>query len=160
MQSWNIISSWAWKTSICWRCWWFMCFNRYTINDRNLGRLPYWITTTYNEELQLWQVRTCPYVFLVFWKVREKIPLYALTASEFIPLEVCLCFRFSFFWVIFLTLALQMENFFKLTPDAGAGEMPRQQALETVKNNIEWTNRNQAEIAAWLESNVPEKWEF
>ncbi|XP_038123328.1 glutamyl aminopeptidase isoform X2 [Cyprinodon tularosa] len=92
--------AWDWTTLN-----WDFLVNRYTINDRNLGRLPYWITTTYNSELQLWQ----------------------------------------------------MENFFKLTPDAGAGEMPRQQALETVKNNIEWTNRNQAEIAAWLESNVSEK---
>ncbi|MEQ2171453.1 hypothetical protein GOODEAATRI_010860 [Goodea atripinnis] len=47
-----------------------------------------------------------------------------------------------------------MEHFFKLTPDAGAGEMPRQQALETVRNNIEWVQRNKDEISAWLKSNV------
>ena len=48
-----------------------------------------------------------------------------------------------------------MEHFFKLTPNAGAGEMPRQQALETVRNNIEWVRRNKEEIGVWLESNVP-----
>uniref|UniRef100_A0A3Q1IP30 Aminopeptidase n=1 Tax=Anabas testudineus TaxID=64144 RepID=A0A3Q1IP30_ANATE len=41
----------------------------------------------------------------------------------------------------------KMEHFFSLTPDAGAGEMPRQQALETVKNNIEWIRRNENEIS-------------
>lgn len=48
----------------------------------------------------------------------------------------------------------QMEHFFNLTPDSGAGEMPRQQALETVKNNIEWLRRNEKEIRVWLENNV------
>ncbi|XP_023850078.1 glutamyl aminopeptidase-like [Salvelinus sp. IW2-2015] len=81
---------------------WNYLVNRYTINDRNLGRLLTRISTTYNTELQLWQ----------------------------------------------------MEHFFKLNPNAGAGEMPRQQALETVKNNIEWVRRNKAEISSWLESNV------
>lgn len=50
----------------------------------------------------------------------------------------------------FSTLILQMEHFFKLTPNAGAGEMPRKQALETVKNNIEWLKNNKDEIATWL----------
>uniref|UniRef100_A0A8C8FYW3 Aminopeptidase n=1 Tax=Oncorhynchus tshawytscha TaxID=74940 RepID=A0A8C8FYW3_ONCTS len=81
---------------------WNYLVNRYTINDRNLGRLLTRISTTYNTELQLWQ----------------------------------------------------MEHFFKLNPNAGAGEMPRQQALETVKNNIEWVRRNKAEISSWLDSNV------
>ncbi|KAK5600388.1 hypothetical protein CRENBAI_025272 [Crenichthys baileyi] len=89
--------AWDWTTLN-----WDYLVNRYTINDRNLGRLPGRITTTYNTQLQLWQ----------------------------------------------------MEHFFKLTPDAGAGEMPRQQALETVRNNIEWVRRNKDEISAWLQSNV------
>ncbi|KAL0968988.1 hypothetical protein UPYG_G00220880 [Umbra pygmaea] len=90
--------AWDWVTLN-----WNYLVNRYTINDRNLGRLLTRITTTYNTELQLWQ----------------------------------------------------MEHFFKLNPNAGAGEMPRQQALETVKNNIEWVRRNKEEISLWLESNVP-----
>lgn len=89
--------AWDWTTLN-----WDYLVSRYTINDRNLGRLPNQITTTFNTDLQLWK----------------------------------------------------MENFFKLTPDAGAGEMPRQQALETVRNNIEWIRSNEAEIAAWLGSNV------
>lgn len=47
-----------------------------------------------------------------------------------------------------------MENFFELNPNAGAGEMPRKQALETVRNNIEWTKQNLEEIKLWLENNV------
>lgn len=47
-----------------------------------------------------------------------------------------------------------MEQFFALTPDAGAGEMPRQQALETVRNNIEWIQRNKDEINEWLQKNI------
>lgn len=49
-----------------------------------------------------------------------------------------------------------MEHFFALNPNAGAGEMPRKQAIETVKNNIEWMQRNKEEIRVWLESNVQE----
>ncbi|XP_073322847.1 glutamyl aminopeptidase [Pagrus major] len=89
--------AWDWTTLN-----WDYLVNRYTINDRNLGRLPGQITTTYNTELQLWK----------------------------------------------------MEHFFSQTPNAGAGEMPRQQALERVRNNIEWIRRNENEISAWLENNV------
>ncbi|XP_014066097.1 glutamyl aminopeptidase isoform X2 [Salmo salar] len=89
--------AWDWVTLN-----WDYLVNRYTINDRSLGRLLTRISTTYNTELQLWQ----------------------------------------------------MVHFFKLNPNAGAGEMPRQQALETVRNNIEWVRRNKAEISSWLESNV------
>ncbi|XP_061600220.1 glutamyl aminopeptidase [Cololabis saira] len=48
----------------------------------------------------------------------------------------------------------KMEHFFSLTADAGAGAMPRKQALETVRNNIEWISRNEAEIQAWLQNHV------
>ncbi|XP_056616985.1 glutamyl aminopeptidase [Triplophysa dalaica] len=89
--------AWDWVTLN-----WDYLVNRYTINDRNLGRLPSRITGTYNTELQLWK----------------------------------------------------MENFFELNPNAGAGEMPRKQALETVRNNIEWTKQNLEEIKLWLENNV------
>ncbi|XP_041810106.1 glutamyl aminopeptidase [Chelmon rostratus] len=89
--------AWDWTTLN-----WDYLVNRYTINDRNLGRLLSTITTIYNTDLQLWK----------------------------------------------------MEHFFGKTPDAGAGVMPRQQALETVKNNIEWIRRNENEIRVWLESNV------
>lgn len=89
--------AWDWTTLN-----WDYLVNRYTINDRNFGRLLGRITTTYNTELQLWK----------------------------------------------------MEHFFGLTPDAGAGAMSRQQALETVRNNIEWIGRNENEIRGWLENNV------
>uniref|UniRef100_A0A3B5ARN1 Aminopeptidase n=1 Tax=Stegastes partitus TaxID=144197 RepID=A0A3B5ARN1_9TELE len=89
--------AWDWTTLN-----WDYLVNRYTINDRNLGRLLTQISTTYNTELQLWK----------------------------------------------------MEHFFSRTPDAGAGEMPRQQALETVRNNIEWLRQNEDEIRQWLENNT------
>lgn len=47
-----------------------------------------------------------------------------------------------------------MEHFFALHPNAGAGETPRKQALESVKSNIEWVKRNQVEIQSWLDDNV------
>ncbi|XP_036373083.1 glutamyl aminopeptidase isoform X2 [Megalops cyprinoides] len=89
--------AWDWMTLN-----WEYLVNRFTLNDRNLGRLVARITTTFNTELQLWQ----------------------------------------------------MQHFFERYPEAGAGETPRKQALETVKNNIEWVATNIAEIGAWLESNV------
>lgn len=89
--------AWDWVTLN-----WDYLVNRFTINDRNLGRLPARITSTYNTELQLWQ----------------------------------------------------MEHFFERYPNAGAGEMSRKQAIETVKNNIEWRKRNLEEIQRWLVNNV------
>ncbi|XP_028994823.1 glutamyl aminopeptidase [Betta splendens] len=89
--------AWEWTTLN-----WNYLVQRYTINDRSLGRLLQQITTTYNTDLQLWK----------------------------------------------------MEHFFSLTPNAGAGATPRQQAVETVRNNIEWMRRNEDEIRAWLDVNV------
>ncbi|XP_016095631.1 glutamyl aminopeptidase-like [Sinocyclocheilus grahami] len=89
--------AWDWVTLN-----WDYLVNRYTINDRNLGRLPSIITSTYNTDMQLWK----------------------------------------------------MEHFFALHPNAGAGEMPRKQAIETVKNNIEWMKQNLDEIRVWLDNNV------
>ncbi|NXA52990.1 AMPE aminopeptidase, partial [Nothocercus julius] len=45
----------------------------------------------------------------------------------------------------------QMENFFEKYPNAGAGESPRNQSIEQVKNNIEWLKENKEDIRAWLE---------
>ncbi|KAM6220503.1 glutamyl aminopeptidase [Rhynchocyon petersi] len=80
---------------------WEYLVNRYTINDRNLGRIVT-IAEPFNTELQLWQ----------------------------------------------------MESFFNRYPEAGAGEKPRQQVLETVKNNIEWLRENRDTISKWF-SNLP-----
>ncbi|KAM9381901.1 glutamyl aminopeptidase [Phaethornis superciliosus] len=78
---------------------WQYLVDRYTINDRYLGRIVT-ITQTFNTELQLWQ----------------------------------------------------MENFFEKYPNAGAGESPRSQSVEQVKNNIEWLKVNKEEIQKWLEA--------
>jgi glutamyl aminopeptidase len=43
-----------------------------------------------------------------------------------------------------------MESFFAKYPEAGAGEQPRAQILETVKNNIEWVKQNRNTIREWL----------
>ncbi|XP_036121855.1 glutamyl aminopeptidase [Molossus molossus] len=76
---------------------WEYLVNRFTLNDRYLGRIVT-IAEPFNTELQLWQ----------------------------------------------------MESFFKKYPEAGAGEKPRQQVLETVKNNIEWLNQNRKSIREWF----------
>ncbi|CAL8271065.1 unnamed protein product [Merluccius merluccius] len=89
--------AWDWTTFN-----WDYLVKRYTINDRNLGRLLSRITPTYNTEVELWK----------------------------------------------------MEHFFKITPNAGAGKMPRKQALETVRNNIEWIRMNKKEIEIWLKNNI------
>ncbi|XP_069834611.1 glutamyl aminopeptidase [Dendropsophus ebraccatus] len=81
---------------------WDYLVQRYTITDRNLGRIITRISTTFNTKTQLWQ----------------------------------------------------MENFFERNPEAGAGETPRKQALETVRNNIEWVTTNKDGIKAWLEANA------
>lgn len=47
-----------------------------------------------------------------------------------------------------------MENFFEKYPNAGAGESPRSQSIEQVKNNIEWLKANKEEIQMWLEEQL------
>ncbi|XP_049741480.1 glutamyl aminopeptidase [Elephas maximus indicus] len=76
---------------------WEYLVNRYTLNNRNLGRIVT-IAEPFNTELQLWQ----------------------------------------------------MESFFAKYPEAGAGETPREQVLETVKNNIEWLKQNRNTIREWF----------
>ena len=44
----------------------------------------------------------------------------------------------------------QVEEFFDEYPDAGAGATPRQQALDSIKTNIAWVERNQQIIIDWL----------
>ncbi|KAJ8022253.1 Glutamyl aminopeptidase [Holothuria leucospilota] len=44
----------------------------------------------------------------------------------------------------------EMEDFFAKYPEAGAGTRGRQQALERVRTNINWVNRNQEVIQEWL----------
>ncbi|XP_003929505.1 glutamyl aminopeptidase [Saimiri boliviensis] len=76
---------------------WDYLVDRYTLNDRNLGRIVT-IAEPFNTEMQLWQ----------------------------------------------------MESFFAKYPQAGAGEKPREQVLETVKNNIEWLKQHRNTIRDWF----------
>ncbi|XP_050691073.1 glutamyl aminopeptidase-like [Eriocheir sinensis] len=46
----------------------------------------------------------------------------------------------------------QMEAFFSQYPDAGAGQLNREQAIERVKYNIRWVNDNTNTILAWLQT--------
>ncbi|KAK7083984.1 hypothetical protein SK128_003967, partial [Halocaridina rubra] len=46
----------------------------------------------------------------------------------------------------------EMEAFFIQYPEAGAGEIYRQQALETVQFNIRWVQNNADVILSWLNS--------
>lgn len=46
--------------------------------------------------------------------------------------------------------SFQMKDFFAKYPEAGAGEIPRKQALETVQTNIDWLNTNKNDIDKWL----------
>lgn len=78
---------------------WDYLVSRFTLNDRNLGRIVT-IAEPFNTELQLWQI----------------------------------------------------QSFFAKYPNAGAGAKPREQVLETVKNNIEWVNVNRQSIDEWFSS--------
>lgn len=51
------------------------------------------------------------------------------------------------------TKLAEMEAFFELYPEAGAGEAARVRAKEKVKNNIQWLKNNKNDIAIWLEDN-------
>ena len=47
----------------------------------------------------------------------------------------------------------QMKDFFAKYPDAGAGARGREQALETVQNNINWLKTNKPLVDTWLKQN-------
>ncbi|XP_033233199.1 glutamyl aminopeptidase isoform X2 [Drosophila pseudoobscura] len=44
----------------------------------------------------------------------------------------------------------EMQHFFEKYPEAGAGTVARQQALETVKANIKWLALNKDQLGEWL----------
>ncbi|KAK4308314.1 hypothetical protein Pmani_019995 [Petrolisthes manimaculis] len=47
----------------------------------------------------------------------------------------------------------EIEEFFSQYPDAGTGQLNREQALETVRFNIRWVESNSPVIQQWLDSN-------
>ncbi|XP_065573933.1 glutamyl aminopeptidase-like isoform X1 [Artemia franciscana] len=47
----------------------------------------------------------------------------------------------------------EMEKFFMDNPEAGAGARAREQALETVRNNIKWVKNNTPIVESWLREN-------
>jgi len=47
----------------------------------------------------------------------------------------------------------EMKAFFAQNPEAGAGARAREQALETVQNNISWLATNKETIETWLKNN-------
>ncbi|XP_058812404.1 glutamyl aminopeptidase isoform X2 [Topomyia yanbarensis] len=49
---------------------------------------------------------------------------------------------------------MELEDFFRRNPDAGAGANARVQALENVANNIKWLERNQQIVADWLKKEL------
>ena len=44
----------------------------------------------------------------------------------------------------------QVEDFFTMYPNAGAGSRGREQALESIKRNIAWMDRYQDGVTQWL----------
>ncbi|XP_065075493.1 aminopeptidase A-like isoform X2 [Ochlerotatus camptorhynchus] len=49
---------------------------------------------------------------------------------------------------------MELEDFFRRYPDAGAGVSARVQALENISNNIKWLDRNEKIVAEWLRNEV------
>lgn len=49
---------------------------------------------------------------------------------------------------------MELEDFFRRNPEAGAGASARVQALENISNNIKWLERNEKIIADWLSEAV------
>ena len=49
---------------------------------------------------------------------------------------------------------LQVLEFIKKFPDAGAGERSRRQAVEKIRANVEWVEQYRDDIANWLYSNI------
>lgn len=48
----------------------------------------------------------------------------------------------------------EMEEFYTKYPETGAGTAARKQAIETVKYNILWLQRNKHQLDNWLQSNL------
>lgn len=50
----------------------------------------------------------------------------------------------------YLNLYKQVESFFERYPEAGAGARARENAIQSIKENIVWIADYEAEIADWL----------
>ncbi|GLV31099.1 uncharacterized protein CBL_12173 [Carabus blaptoides fortunei] len=81
---------------------WPELVDRFTLNDRYLGRLIPAITSTFSIEIKLDEI----------------------------------------------------NGFFKMYPEAGAGAISRKEALENVSNNIKWLKDNKAHVEDWLNDNI------
>lgn len=51
----------------------------------------------------------------------------------------------------------EMQTFFEKYPEAGAGAAARKQAIETVRNNIQWLEGNKEIIGQWLKNRPTEE---
>jgi len=49
---------------------------------------------------------------------------------------------------------LQVEGFYALHPNAGAGKRAREQSIEAIKQAIGWKQRYENQVNDWLENNV------
>lgn len=71
---------------------------------------------------------------------------------DYIGIKVVSLYSFSTNQSTFL-ISLQMESFFGLYPEAGAGETGRRRALENCKNNIRWSTYHLKQVTTWINAN-------
>lgn len=102
---------------------------RYTINERTLGRVIPNITRRFATQKR-------------YDEVREDI-------SEFIYFK-CLIPPLPVVVNIYFHPPLQLIAFFAKYPEAGAGAAAREEAKETIQTNIRWMSINEPIIKTWL----------
>lgn len=99
---------------------------RYTINERTLGRVIPNITRRFSTQKR-------------YDEVGVNFRVYFVTSISSGRLLI-----------IILILPLQLIAFFAKYPEAGAGAAAREEAKETIQTNIRWMSVNEPIIKAWL----------
>ncbi|KAH8409851.1 hypothetical protein KR222_009893, partial [Zaprionus bogoriensis] len=86
----------------------------------------------------------------IFWEYYREhwlqlVDRFGLNSRQFGKLIVSITSRFAS-----QVKLEEVQNFFNKYPEAGTGTASRQEAIETIKYNINWLQENSADIASWL----------
>ena len=102
---------------------WEFLVDRYSINDRYLGRLPKYVSKTFSTEFRLNEMKE----FFAKYPEAGAGKSFVLDLVPFVALIV----------------------YFNIL----TGKRARKQALENIENNISWLRRHQEAVYTWLVQN-------
>nr|CAD7397386.1 unnamed protein product [Timema cristinae] len=140
---------------------WEYLTGRFTLNNRYLGRTIPHVCSSFANKFKLQETQAAqnmtevcaalPRHYFPGSKSPRMLSQRDQTQAAQNMTEVCIALpRHYFPGSKSPRMLLQMETFFSLYPEAGAGTTARKQALEKVANNIKWLEQHRTTIDTWL----------